>query len=379
MTVRSDGYSVSAPKGTAHWTFGGSDLWLGGSYPIITERSVRQDTIHEPDNGPFFVDSYELKGGRINGRQPDTTVWTDYIADAYENPNIFGHHPKGDAPDNFAAATEGAKRTNPSRPLVDLPSEIAQLHEVPQLLRRVGRDKISQLDSGDSLGRKGAKAFVETKFGVNPYIDDVLKLCNFKEAVNHRTKELERAHSGNGLRRTVNVYKGTNTAEGDWAVQTNWGFYVVPSRWTTSEEVRVHCRWYPSATFWPFETNDAPLISQARRALLGGTIDMATAWELIPWTWLMDWCGSVGDYLMATRNTVNINLGSVSVMRHQRTEFWMGSSNMNGSAQVGPATVVKDTKNRTLSAVFPEAHWPFLNEGQLGIAASLTVLKSSDI
>jgi len=366
MSVRTRNYSVSRPKGTGVWVFGGSTQSIGGSYPIIVEQGNVSDTIHEPDNGPFFVDSWKLVGGTINGHQPDGTTWTNYIADGYVGPNQYGHHSPADSPDNLAAATEGAKRTNPSRPYVDLPSEIFQLHEVPDLLRSTGKRFID----------RAAGLHIKNEFGVQPLITDLMKLLTFKNQVNRRVQELQKLHSNGGLKRTVSVYRGTNSSgAGTWTVQTNFGFYTVPSRWTTQEEVRVHCRWFPSATFFPFETNDAPLISQARRAVLGGTIDMATAWELIPWTWLIDWAGSVGDYLIATRNVVGATLASVSVMRHQRTEFSMGQSNVWGSASVSPCTVVKETKNRTLSTVFPEAHLPFLNEGQLGIATSLSILK----
>lgn len=367
MSVRTRDYSKSVPKGTAVWHFGGSTLSIGGSYPILIERGMVQDTIHEPDNGPFFVDTVKIEGGTINGQQPDSTVWSNYLADGYVGLDQYGHHPPADSPDNLAAATTGARRTNPSRPSVDIPAEIFQLHEVPDLLRH----------EGDSFMKRAAGLHIKSEFGIQPIVSDLVRLLTFKHVINSRVKELERLHRSGGLKRTVGIYKGSNTLQGDWTVQTNFGFYTVPSRWITSEEVRVHCRWFPSATFFPFETNDAPLIQQASRAVKGLTIDMSTAWQLIPWTWLMDWCGSVGDYLAATRNVVGATLASVSVMRHQRTEFHMGPSNVNGTARVSPCVVVKETKNRTLSTVFPEAHMPFLTEGQLGIAAGLTILKSS--
>jgi len=382
MVVRNRSSVKADPKGTSTWHFGDNTLQIGGEYPIVTSRGHCEDTVFSADNGPFYVDAFEMIGGRINGHDNAGTIWEGYIADAYSNPGDFVHHQPGDSPDNLAAATTGARMTNPSRPLVDVPAEIAQLYQVPDLIRTNGLDWRGRPKKGFEeapFGIRGAQAYVETKFGINPYIDDLIKLLNFKEALNKRSKEIEKAKQ-RGLKRTVTVYNGSvNSEELPWLVQSNFGYFVVPSRWISTEEVRVHCRWFPSATFFPWESNDEPLIEQARRALLGKTIDMATAWELIPWSWLMDWCGTVGDYLVATRNVVGVHLGSVSVMRHQRSEYHMGSSNLNGNARVQPCVVKRDTKNRTLSTVFPEAHWPFLNEDQMGIAASLTVLKSSDL
>lgn len=384
MPVRSRGTSRSEPKGTGVWTFGGP-LTIGGTYPIIRDIDSVQDTVHEPDNGPFHVFSFRARGGYINGRQPDTTTWTQYIADAYSNPSDFGHHPPGDSPDNLAAATLGAARTNPSRPSVDVPAELLQLGDTANMLKRAPRSlqewskKSSNIfrdsaDQGNLAGFAG-RSNLFWNFGVAPLVQDLMKLLHFKDVVNSRIKELKRLHANGGLKRTVTVYSGSNQSQVlSWLVQSNFGFYTVPSKWTTTEEVRTHCRWFPAATFFPFDSDDGDLVKQARAAVIGMSLsNWGTYWEALPWSWLIDWCSTCGAYFAATRNVLPASLSSVSVMRHTRTEFWMGSSNVSGTASVSPCTVTLETKDRTLSSVFPSATLNFLTEGQMGIVSSLAV------
>lgn len=368
MTTRTKSFIHTLPKGTGVWTFGGP-LTIGGTYPITDEYSDLSDVNHEPDNGPFHVNYGHFSGGLINGRQPDSTVWTNYIADIFEGLRSFGHTQPAGSPDDILAATLGAKATNPSRPYVDIPSEFFQLHDIATALKH-------QMQKF-SLAIGGASAFVGTEFGVNPLLGDLEKLLKLKGAINKRVGELMRLHDNGGLKRTVQVFKGSFSASDfDQLMQSNFGFYTSRGRYCSSEEVRVHCRWVPSSIFFPFEHDDSPLIDQAKKAVTGWTIDMATAWQLIPWTWLLDWCGSVSDYLYATRNVVGAKLSSVSVMRHQRSEWTWAPSNVNGTAQVGAAHAFRDTKDRKLSTVFPEASLPFLNESQMGILAGLSVLKN---
>lgn len=369
MPDRHRGAGSTAPKGTAVWTFGGP-LSIGGSYPIVTQYGSVDDTYCEPDNGPFHVEYGKFEGGRINGRSTDSTVWTNYIADIFEGLHSFGHTTPDGSPDDIAAATLGAKKSNPSRPYVDIPSELLQLHDIVDALRgaRLG-----------SFAKRGAGALVATDFGVNPYIEDFLKLMKLNNQIKRRVGELEKLKKRGGLRRTVKVFNGSfSIADFDQLMQSNFGYFVSKGRYCSTEEVKVHCRWYPSATFFPWEQTNHPLVDQATDALLGKTIDMATAWELIPWTWMIDWFGNVSDYLAATRNVVHATLASVTVMRHQRSEWSWSASNINGTAQCAPASAVRETKDRKLSAVFPEASLPFLSPGQMGIAAGLTILKSSD-
>jgi hypothetical protein len=228
-------------------------------------------------------------------------------------------------------------------------------------------------NAGNSILARIGTTNLKYQFGLKPLIGDLLKLTMLKQAINRRVAELQRLHSEKGYRRTVTVYSGTVTDSSNEVYQSNFGYYSGHMTKVTSEVVRVHCRWYPSATFFPWDEKDGDLCKLATKALLGWTVDYTTIWEALPWSWLIDWCSGVGNFINAGRNTVGATLGSVTVLRHQRTEYCGAASNVNGTAQVEPWSVLRHTKDRTLSSVFPTATFEFLNNSQMGIVGSLAV------
>jgi hypothetical protein len=118
-----------------------------------------------------------------------------------------------------------------------------------------------------------------------------------------------------------------------------------------------------------------------QRALLGVTdniIDFSTVWEALPWSWLIDWGTTVGDYLKAKRNIIPAVLQDVRIMRHVRSEWtWsrvVYATNPEGSMSSGFR--VLETKSRSPSTpVAPTAHFPFLSGKQVGILSSLAVTR----
>jgi hypothetical protein len=385
MPVRTDGWSKSRPKGTGVWSFSGT-LTIGGSYPILTERSVRQDNTSGPDNGPFTVNYFQLEGGLINGRQPDTTVWTNYLADAYENASRFGHLYLAESPDNFQAATEGAARTNPSRPSADIPANLLELGTLGSLMRAAPKTLREAFDKGlphpfrnlerfapNSVG-EAASLNLYVNFGLLPILGDIQKCLQLKKIMNDRIKEIKRLHGAKGLRRTVTVWDGSTRAEGPFTAQSVFGFYSQPATVITTEQVRTHCRWFPAAEFLPWDHDDGDMVKQAYKAVLGLSLtQLDTYWEALPWSWLIDWMSTCGSYFRASRNIIPCSLPITTVMRHTKTEWSFGPSNTNGTAQVAPGRVIIEDKSRVLWPVFPSAHLAFLTKDQMGIVSSLAV------
>ena len=144
---------------------------------------------------------------------------------------------------------------------------------------------------------------------------------------------------------------------------------------TTSVKVWVHVKWHPAPDF---PRTDASLLRLARRAALGLTVDPSTAWELIPFSWLVDWFGSVGDYLAAKRNIVPSYPSTPQVMRHTRTETKIRINPVNScpSFTVTDFSSIYETKSRQPTAISAfTAYVPFLSGRQLAVLGSLAVLK----
>jgi hypothetical protein len=114
----------------------------------------------------------------------------------------------------------------------------------------------------------------------------------------------------------------------------------------------------------------------ARKAVLGLTFDGSSAWQLIPWTWLVDWCYNIGDWFKVNRNIIPAQLESVCILRHTRSEYvdegWsvpFGSQTLTLSRGVNFA----EDKERIPTVAYPDAQFPFLSGNQLGILGSLAI------
>jgi hypothetical protein len=253
---------------------------------------------------------------------------------------------------------------------LDVPVEALQLGDLLHLLK----------GAGSNLLKLAGNVNLSYQFGIRPIIEDLKKIISFSDQVERRIKEIERLKT-RGLRRTIPLGKLDSVTVN----QHINGFIVNSTYWTfwadgdimTVLDVGAHCRWIPSmdlSTITPGEMR-----SLARRAVWGLTVDFKTAWELIPWTWLIDWGTNIGEYLAANRNVVPATLSSVTITRRTRTTRTYKSPTefINGHPMtLSPFEVVQTTKNRSTAGVSLAAQLPFLSGNQLGILASLAITRA---
>lgn len=363
--------STTSPQGT--WTRFGDNF--GGGTVVDSIESITDETL-AGDNWNYQVTKLSRTGGRIN--KPSNTSFSakfnNYLA-VYLNDSDFsswGHASIPGSPSNTTAATLAAARTNPNRPYVDIPVAIAELGDITKLIR----------DSGRRLYRKLAGANIKYQFGIAPLASDIAKLTRFQEAVNSRCREIERLCGPKGLRRTVSVFKGQNYyVNSDVYFNTTGGVTIRRHVHVTSaEEVRGHCRWRPAYNINHLLA-EKEILAQIKAVLLGlNGLNFSTLWELIPWSWLIDWGTTIGPYLMANRNGIPAVLTSTSVVRHQRTEHaWAPYSNgepaPNGPTTMTGGMVRRETKSRQRASIAPTAHFQILSGKQMGILGSLSVLR----
>lgn len=329
------------------------------NFSVITD-----DVVGPLDNQVFSSARWNKMGGVIN--KPHSGVgfgsgFWDYYAD-YQVSSTPGHITT-DAPTNSTAAVSGVARSNPSRPYVDLVVDLLELGDITKLLR----------DSGRSLIRKMAGANIKYEFGIKPLASDIAKLLLFQHEFNKRMKEIDKLAGPRGLRRTITIGTYSNSVTNNVTVQSAGTFINVPLTYRTSEEVKVHCRWKAVAIPGNLRAQEV-MQMQVKRALLGLTIDFSTVWELIPWSWLIDWMTNVGQYLAANRNIIPASLESVKVLRHRRSTTTSPSVN-SGGVTMTPFNNTAEHKSRANAVLIPTAHFPLLNGTQVGILASLSVLR----
>lgn len=359
--------SVTRSPGGRHGRFTDSPQ---GPYSEFTSYVGKvSDIVGSGDNAPFRVDKFSVGGGVIN------KAFTGYFSSWFENytcdyvQSLWNgiDHLGVDTMGTVEAATRGAARTNPSRPSVDLPTELAQLHQLPDIIRQAGQNEFGRV-GGANLGYQ---------FGVRPIINDIVSLGNMQKQIADRADELSRAERQGGIKRTIIVDAGSAQERRNTFLQTDGLFIRENVSWWTGETVKVHSRWTPDGSYSPLRQQDREyvLMRRALRAITGGTIDGATAWELMPWSWLVDYFGNVGEYFNATRNIVGLVLSDVAVMRHTVTRVEFGG--LNGSDFTFSAFSGRwETKTRKTSFVAPTLSSDnFLNSNQVGILASLAATR----
>jgi len=321
------------------------------------------------DNAPLTVNKFSVDGGIIN--KPYTgffsSYFNDYTMDYVQGLGYNMGHLGVDTMGSVEAATRAAARTNPSRPSVDIPTELLQIHQLPDIIRQAGRNELARVGNAN----------VAYQFGVAPIIRDVNQLGGMQSQIARRADELLKADRSGGIKRTVVVDANANQEDILTFLQTDGLFIREPVHWWCGQTVKVHTRWTQDGSYAPLSQSNREyvLMRRALRALTGGTLDASTAWELIPWSWLVDYFGNVGEYFSATRNIVGLTLSDVAVMRHTVTTCSWGG-------KVGPDYAVSafegrlETKSRVTSFVAPTlSSVPFLNVGQVGILTSLAATR----
>jgi hypothetical protein len=293
--------------------------------------------------------------GPISGRRY-VNMQPDYIRTIG---SVYQHLPIPGKPSDNMLGAKLLAETNPSRPVIDLPIAVYELREIPQLLKK----------EGDDIIRRGASLNLKYQFGIKPLVNDLVTLLNFSDEVAKRDKELA-ALQRSGLRRKRNLYQGENQGQTLRTVHSTDKFNIdVLSDVTTSTKI-----W--GFTVWKSENPGLMAGDRralARKAVLGLTVDFSTAWNAIPWSWLVDWCSNVGDILVATRNTVGAVHGPVWIM--EKVDSFAKTSYPD-DPYVSEGTWTIDTKlRRRVYNVSVDSHLPILNGRQLSILGSIGVTR----
>lgn len=311
--------------------------------------------------GPWSLDKVESGYGIHDGKV--------FVTGGYY---IYSNCPTGGAPFSAAGSVSGsdtgsaaglAADTNPSRPEVDLPVSIAELGDLPKLVWK----------TGSSLAKDLAKANLSVEFGLKPLISDAKALLDFNGHADRRLNELSALtkHGGSHHHRVICNAEFRDAPVNRGSLGVNHG-----TLWTQSTGFKkrwVCIRWVPD-----HDPRDSvptkPSRASAMRAILGGTIDSATVWNAMPWSWLIDWYADFGSYLAAKRNIVGYKVGQAYTMQHWQTEVFHWR--VGGQGSYVPPFSRRINKSRSANTLLsPTASVPLLSARQLGILASLTVLK----
>lgn len=330
--------------------------------------SGSQDTVSHPrpytTGGPWSLSRERSGHSLVTGKYFASGAWWSY--QDWHAANRISNGVNA-VLESTSSINDLLARSNPSRPVADLPVFFSELRELPQLVWK----------AGGGIPKGAARANLAFEFGWEPIVRDLKALLDFQSHVSKRTHELSRLYQtggqksqgemGSGSYRNAPVFQGVTGST--FPSQLWYTSYGAIRRWGSVS-------WVPDEDV----SLGIPPVNELRRramiAVLGATVDLSTVWNALPWTWFIDWFSDVGSFLSSRRNVVGYVPGQCYQMTHSYRGTQSEHRNVGSGLTFLPGYYVAETKLRQV--VVPgvlSAQAGFLSGRQIGILASLYVLK----
>jgi hypothetical protein len=267
---------------------------------------------------------------------------------------------------------EALSRLNPNNPVVDLPLFLYELRELSQGLRDLGRYL-----SGAARSDPGG-AYLSYQFGWGPLFSDLRTLLNLYDETEKRLKSLR--EDAKSKRARVNLPGRAYNTEHSPMLRSNRGndyWWYTRNREATEES------W--ATTTYIVDPSDLPSMNGSKadrlRWALGLNLSASTVYNMIPWSWLVDYFSTLGSFLESKRGRIPWKAQNMCVMckqtevtTHTRTH-WSGGSDWGHDS---PGSLTIERLHRKVYAL-PAARvvWsPFLSDGQLTNLLALAASKN---
>ena len=300
----------------------------------------------------------------------EKVVWKDFWYDR-QYLLALGHNSTSALPAGLGAVIRA--RTNPSRPNVT-PLTIAQdLYELPKMLKDVG--KLLRTPKKLLSPKELANFHLGARFGWIPLIKDVSALLHTQDYLNARIKELHRLYDSGGLGRTIQLGSDHVVSGGIESLESN----LIQVRGSVSQGTSMKywgsIKWRPNQPTIGHNPNDAEIIRQAKLVAGGLTPEglIQGAWDLLPWSWMVDWFSNAGDWLTQNSYSVPATPASTCVMVERNTVYQHTVlSSPPGFRDHGGVGLIS-SKQRTVSNGSLAARIPMIDSGRLSVLGSLFV------
>lgn len=228
------------------------------------------------------------------------------------------------------------------------------------------------------------------RWGWAPLVSDIRKMFSFTEAVSNRFKWLLRLQSGDRvLRRRATLRHATAFDPPTTVALKSVGANIQGRRTVVyTEKVWTTVQWklatdvrLPSNLYMDLDSN----WKLAHDLTYGMTTQEALTalWEIMPWSWFVDWFLHVQTVMDATKNTIPLTWGPICVMRHTRATALVSpltsSADLTWCKPSGNHRQYEDRKQRLIvSPVLPFAPsmMPVFTTGQWSILGSLALLRA---
>lgn len=324
-----------------------------------------------------YYNSYhwQCHGSLVNSKQPlDGTIYykdcPSALYDRVGNYDPYVPYPlsPGDAANSLLA------RTNPATPSVRYPVFLAELRDIPGMVREMGALAlfIRQFGIKKALSSIStatvAKANLAYQFGWEPFFSDLLKVVLFQKAFDQKMAEFAKLSQQGGYKRKIKI----TVAQGSVAHVTDLGTVLAQSKVTVTGGVR----WIPNVPMPP-----SPDPDYVRRIVLGLDAGNITAniWAGLPWTWLTDRFINIGSALAAGNRTVARPEGAWVKYVTEATAEHSENKSLSTFTELTAGKYSTKMIERYPASASMTASIPIMGANQLSILGSLAVVKNRKV
>lgn len=308
-----------------------------------------------------------------------------------------------------AVKEEWISRMLPGKPHVNLPAVIGEAKDLPSLVshfplvirdwgkiafgkslsgvknaqqaaliaRRFRRNR--RLKAVKSVANALPSTFLWKEFGVDPTVSDAYAMLDLLDAILKAYEDLERIQRRGSLKRSLRISPRRLCVEDGLVTTQSTPFYARHNKVRVYlEKSWVTSRWEPliPASLRP-PPSTREMVRRAKRQILGlNASGLALAWwELLPWSWLVDWLADIQSRLeLYLGNHLLLKLVSLCYCRTSTVDvFWHATSVPTRASEVQKAHDVRIIKER-----IPVAYWP-LGQGTGADAPSLPAFDGRQI
>jgi hypothetical protein len=285
-------------------------------------------------------------------------------------------------------------RSSPHRPSVDLPLFLFELKDLPgmageigtfgkqlpkamELIKDAGRSLMYGKNRTQGVARALGGGLLSYNMGWRPLMDDLLKMTGLGEAIKRRQGELKRL-ADKGFSKRVGIGSFSETTGGAHGVLGKVGLGTVfgTQTYSTKSERYAVVRWKANGGIMPSVDSSW---TGAMRSTLGLNLSPATIWNMIPWSFAIDYFAGIGDFLDTYRNSFEMRVDGASIMQHSTQTITRTITERYWTGTGGEGALITEIKSRSPISLGPRlpAITPFLSGGQVSNLASLSVARRS--
>jgi hypothetical protein len=272
-------------------------------------------------------------------------TWDGQFTDSWQPPNLWSGGVPQFYRDNASSlakstgaldvlGTTGWARLKPGKPGASVGQAIAELRDgTPTIpgsqilgLKRLAKKNRKRLEFHKNLGSE----YLNIQFGWLPFLNDLREMYHTWNTLDQKLAQLKR-DNGKPVRRRGKVSSTSNTTLYEessntymYPILTNE--YYVPGSpgHRTVMRTETDSSWFSARfRYWIPDIGTSQWTRRAKAALFGLNPSPSLLWEVLPWSWLIDWFSNTGDVLsnISTNAAENLAADYAFIMSHHSISY----------------------------------------------------------